>query len=199
MTQLLSAVVKIPTKSPQAARGAALRRAPGQVRSSGAGCPATRGGNEFIGLEHGITVYPARDERGRWRAIWREAGRREQCEAATEEKLAAKLDKVRLRLAADAPNMRRPGADLIAHYLDPDRLPVSARWSRKHAHTQREASRPEDLTGFLDHGVLVALWPELYLPRGVRLAWEEFHPQLGRAGCAPTRPPARFPVTGGSG
>ncbi|MGH3404403.1 MAG: tyrosine-type recombinase/integrase [Streptosporangiaceae bacterium] len=33
--------------------------------------------------------------------------------------------------------MRRPGADLIAWYLDPDRLPVNARWSRKHAHTQR--------------------------------------------------------------
>jgi hypothetical protein len=33
--------------------------------------------------------------------------------------------------------MRKPGAALIAHYLDPDRLPVHARWSRKHAHTQR--------------------------------------------------------------
>ena len=33
--------------------------------------------------------------------------------------------------------MTRPGADLIAHYLDPDRLPVGERWSRKHAHTQR--------------------------------------------------------------
>jgi integrase len=33
--------------------------------------------------------------------------------------------------------MARPGADLIAHYLDPDRLPVQRRWSRKHAHTQR--------------------------------------------------------------
>ena len=33
--------------------------------------------------------------------------------------------------------MRRSGADLIAHYLDPDRLPVHHRWSRKHAHTQR--------------------------------------------------------------
>ncbi len=33
--------------------------------------------------------------------------------------------------------MTKPGADLIAHYLDPDRLPVSERWSRKHAHTQR--------------------------------------------------------------
>ena len=33
--------------------------------------------------------------------------------------------------------MERPGADLIAHYLDLDRLPVDERWSRKHAHTQR--------------------------------------------------------------
>jgi hypothetical protein len=33
--------------------------------------------------------------------------------------------------------MRRPGRDLIAHYLDPDRLPVRDRWSRKHSDTQR--------------------------------------------------------------
>jgi hypothetical protein len=31
----------------------------------------------------------------------------------------------------------RPGADLIAHYLDPDRLPVQDRWSRKHGDIQR--------------------------------------------------------------
>jgi hypothetical protein len=59
------------------------------------------------------------------------------CEGATEEKLAAKLEKVAERLRADAPNMRRPGADLIAHYLSPDLLPVQDRWSRKHADTQR--------------------------------------------------------------
>ena len=41
------------------------------------------------------------------------------------------------RLAADAPNMKKPGTDLIAHYLDPDRHPVQDRWSRKHPHTQR--------------------------------------------------------------
>ena len=41
------------------------------------------------------------------------------------------------RLQAGAPDMMRPGADLITHYLDPDRLPVDERWSRKHAHTQR--------------------------------------------------------------
>ena len=137
MSQLPPAVFKIPTKSPQAARGAAFRRASGQLRAGGTGRVASRGGGEVIELEYGITVYPARSEGGRWRAVWHEAGRREQCEAATEEKLAAKLVTVTARLAADAPNMRRSGADLIAYYLDPDRLPVSARWSRKHAHTQR--------------------------------------------------------------
>ena len=81
-------------------------------------------------------MYPARDECSRWRAVWHEAGERQQCEAATEQKLAAMLEKVEIRLEADAPGMRQPGAALIAHYLDPDRLPVQARWSRKHAHTQ---------------------------------------------------------------
>ncbi len=49
----------------------------------------------------------------------------------------------------------------------------------------REASRPEDLTGFLDRDMLVALWPELFLPRGVRQAWEELHPQLQAAAARP--------------
>jgi integrase len=90
-----------------------------------------------IEMECGITVYPAPAERGRWRAVWYENGQRQQCEAVTESRLAAKLDKVTERLAADAPNMTKPGAALIAHYLDPDRLPVSRRWSRRHADTQR--------------------------------------------------------------
>ena len=104
---------------------------------TGTGRAATRGGGEVIELEYGITVYPARAEPGRWRAVWCEDGQRQQCEAASEEKLAARLEKVTERLAAGAPDMRRPGADLIAQYLDPDRLPVAERWSRKHAHTQR--------------------------------------------------------------
>jgi hypothetical protein len=55
----------------------------------------------------------------------------------SEEKLAAKREEVRQRLFTGAANMIRPGADLIAWYLDPDRLPVADRWSRKHADTQR--------------------------------------------------------------
>ena len=90
-----------------------------------------------IEMACGITVYPARAERGRWRAVWYENGQRQQCEAVTEDRLAAKLEKVAERLQADAPNMTKPGADLIAHYLDPDRLPAARRWSRRHADTQR--------------------------------------------------------------
>lgn len=81
-------------------------------------------------------MYSARSGGGRWRAVWHEDRQRRQCEAPTEQKLAIKLEKVTERLEADAPNMRRSGADLIAHYLDPGRLPVQARWSCKHAHTQ---------------------------------------------------------------
>jgi integrase len=105
--------------------------------ASGTGRAATRGGGPVIELECGITVYPAREEQGRWRAVWHENGERQQCEAASEEKLAAKLAKVTERLEADAPNMTLRGADLIAFYLSPDRLPVQRQWSRKHAHTQR--------------------------------------------------------------
>ena len=58
-----------------------------------------------------MTVYPAREPGGRWRAVWYEGGTRRQCEAATEDRLAARLEKVTERLAADAPNLERPGAD----------------------------------------------------------------------------------------
>jgi hypothetical protein len=44
-----------------------------------------------IELGCGITVYPAREEQGRWRAVWYENGERQQYEAASEEKMAAKL------------------------------------------------------------------------------------------------------------
>jgi hypothetical protein len=36
-----------------------------------------------------------------------------------------------------AANMTKPGAELIAWYLNLDRLPVSGRWSRRHADNQR--------------------------------------------------------------
>jgi len=96
MTQAVPAVVKIPTKSPPARGKAgqpAGRAKVGRVRASGTGRAATRGSGEVIELEYGITVYPAREQHGRWRAVWYEDGERQQCEAATEEKLAARLEK----------------------------------------------------------------------------------------------------------
>jgi hypothetical protein len=45
----------------------------------------------------------------------------------------------------------------------------------------REASRPGDLADYLDGATLVRLWPDLYLPKGVRRAWEERHPSLRAA------------------
>jgi len=42
----------------------------------------------------------------------------------------------------------------------------------------REATRPGDLAAYLDGETLVGIWPELYLPKGVRRGWEEHHPAL---------------------
>jgi Tfp pilus assembly protein FimV len=42
----------------------------------------------------------------------------------------------------------------------------------------REASSLQDLTAYLDGDTLIALWPDLYLPKGVRQAWEDTHPFL---------------------
>ena len=42
----------------------------------------------------------------------------------------------------------------------------------------REATRPEDLAAYLDGDTLIALWRDLFLPKGVRRAWEDQHPAL---------------------
>ena len=146
---------KIPTKSPQPARSAARaagwagpgRAARRSIFTGGTARAATRGGRPVIELECGITVYPAREEQGRWRAVWHENGKRQQCEAASEEKLAARLAKVAERLEADAANMTLRGADLIAFYLSADRLPVQRQWSRK---VRRRGHRRGPLPGHHD-------------------------------------------------
>jgi hypothetical protein len=48
----------------------------------------------------------------------------------------------------------------------------------------REAARAEDLTSYLDRDTLIAVWPDLFLPKGVRRAWEEQHPVLPGAPAA---------------
>jgi hypothetical protein len=64
------------------------------------------------------------------------------------------------------------------HRFDLDE-PDTRRWY--YETVLREASRPDDLTAYLDGATLVRLWPDLYLPKGVRRAWEEQHPSLRAA------------------
>jgi hypothetical protein len=140
--------LKINTKATQPAHsraarprdgwGKAARPAKAPARVSGDPRQSVRSSARPVGeLGCGITVYPSRGEGDAWRAVWVEGGRRRYREAVTEQGLAVKLEKVMERLSADALNMERPGADLIAYYLSPDRLPADRQWSRKHAHTQR--------------------------------------------------------------
>jgi hypothetical protein len=98
---------------------------------------ALQPGRVVVEVGLGVVVYPPEAPGGSWRAVFTENGQRRYRQAPTEAALAAKLDKVLERLAAGAVNTERTGADLIAHYLDPDRLPADRRWSRKHAHTQQ--------------------------------------------------------------
>ncbi|HEY3732767.1 MAG TPA: hypothetical protein VGL63_02520 [Streptosporangiaceae bacterium] len=42
----------------------------------------------------------------------------------------------------------------------------------------REASSCGDLSSYLNGAMLVTLWPDLFLPGGVRQAWEDRHPVL---------------------
>ena len=82
----------------------------------------TRGeGRVVVEVAGGITVYPARGAGDRWRAVWHENGRRRQCQSATEDGLAVRLEKIIARLAADAPGLELPGAELIGYYLSPGR------------------------------------------------------------------------------
>jgi hypothetical protein len=41
-----------------------------------------------------------------------------------------------------------------------------------------EADNAEDLTAHLNPDLLVDVWPDLFLPTGVRRAWEDHHPEL---------------------
>jgi integrase len=147
MAQSAPARTKINTKVTQPFPGRPSRRpagrhGPGRLargpRVSGDARDSVRQSvRPVIEMDYGILVYPPQAGGEPWRAVFTENGQRKYRQGATEAKLAAKLAKVAERLRAGAVNMERPGVDLMAYYLDPDRLPAGQRWSRKHAHTQR--------------------------------------------------------------
>lgn len=51
-----------------------------------------------------------------------------------------------------------------------------------------EAVEPADLEQWLQHDELLRLWPELYLPRHVRAAWQSQHAVLAGIGAGPHVP-----------
>ena len=57
--------------------------------------------------------------------------------------------------------------------------PATLRWM--YQTVLREAARPEDLADYLNGDTLSAVWPDLFLPRGVRQAWEDRFPVLRAA------------------
>lgn len=104
-----------------------------------------------------------------------------------------------------APHQARPGravlvvtdlADLRAPATGTIELPLSLCWDRPdpsfnlddpdmrewmYEIVLGEASQPEDLLTHLDRDTLIALWPHLWLPKGVSYAWEQQHPVLRAA------------------
>jgi hypothetical protein len=129
MAQAAAARTKINTKVTQPAPGRSSRRPAGRPgpgrpprgpRVSGDARESVRQpGRPVIELDFGILVYPPETGGEPWRAVFTENGQRRFRQGATEAKLAEKLEKVTERLSADAANMEKPGAELIAHYLDP--------------------------------------------------------------------------------
>jgi hypothetical protein len=90
--------------------------------------------------------------------------------AATLEELAGPGDGV-----VELPQRLMWNPDRTFDLDDPDQL----RWM--YENVLREAIRIDELRQWLNGPVLVRIWTDLNLPRGVRRAWEARHPQLRRA------------------
>lgn len=88
-------------------------------------------------------------------------------------------------VAADLSQLRGPvsGVVELPHRLhwQPDRRvnidnPALLRWMYETVLV--EAVTAAELSTWLHGPTLVRLWPDLWVPRGVRQAWEDRHPQL---------------------
>ena len=95
-------------------------------------------------------------------------------------------------VAGDLAELRGPVSGLVELPLwlfwCPDRRfdlddPAMLRWM--YQTVLREASRPADLAAYLNGDTLIAVWPELFLPKDVRQAWEERYPALRAASAVP--------------
>lgn len=103
-----------------------------------------------------------------------------------------------LRRVTVAPNLDALRGPLHGKFQLPLHLDASARavydfalpTSRELAYrvVLLEAGSPPDHEQWLDREELLRLWPDLYLPRVVRAAWQAEHPVLARIGVGPQVP-----------
>lgn len=99
----------------------------------------------------------------------------------------------RVLVAADLANLRGPASGKTVLPLDLYWSPAGRVWDLDEPWELREmyqvvlneAIRPDELTTWLNSARLVEEWPNLYLSRGARQAWEEVHPILHAAERAP--------------
>ena len=105
-----------------------------------------------------------------------------------------------LRTVVVVPDLHELHGPLSGRHRLPLRLDASARPLYDFADPQRrdlayrtvlmEACSAKDLTDWLDRDALLDMWPQLYLPKNVRAAWERQHPQLSQLGAGPHVPSA---------
>jgi integrase len=94
---------------------------------------------EVLEFDHGVAAYPPGDSGGYWRIRWEESRRRRDTTAKSRSAAIAKATEIVERLARSTPTElgRARGADLVAHYLDPQRRPPRVhQWSEKHRDDQ---------------------------------------------------------------
>jgi integrase len=98
-----------------------------------------RSEREVLEFDHGVVAYPPTTPDGYWRVRWEESRRRRDTTARSRSAAIAKASEVVERLARSTPTElgRARGADLVAHYLDPQRRPPRVhQWSEKHRDDQ---------------------------------------------------------------
>ena len=86
------------------------------------------------------------------------------------------LHRLPLRLEASA--------RALYDFADPHRRDLA------HRTVLMEACCVRDLIDWLDRDALLDMWPQLYLPKNVRAAWERQHPELAQLGAGPHVPSA---------
>lgn len=94
----------------------------------------------------------------------------------------------RALVAADLSTLRGPvtGVVTLLHRLvwapaPINRFDLDDTFDRRHMYeiVLREAIHLVELQTWLNAGLLADEWPHLYLPRGVRHAWQDVHRELG--------------------